>query len=57
MTPVGVPTVAPKSPAVEWVFRRKGLGKAGEAAAVSDCQCPHSSLESEFHTCRTIREK
>lgn len=56
-----LPSVVPQSPlgALLWngCLGREGLGEAGEATAVLAFQSPHSSLESEFHTCGTIREK
>lgn len=56
-----LPSVVPQSPlgALLWngCLGREGLGEAGEATAVSVFQSPHSSSESKFHTCGTIREK
>ena len=58
---LSLPSVVPQSPlgALLWngCWGREGSGEAGEATAVLAFQSPHSSLESEFHTCGTIREK
>lgn len=56
VTPVGVALVSVRSP-VKWMLWREGLGKAGEVATAFASRSPHSSLESKFHTCGTIREK